>query len=651
MSWVAVALISIGVRSAAAETIRLSVDLSEAPRRIFHARLVIPATPGPLTLVYPKWIPGEHGPTGPIENLVGLKFTAAGKTLAWRRDDVDMYAFHLEAPAGANALEVELDYVSPSQADQGSTASAQLAVLNWNQVLLSPKGRAPGELTYAATLRLPAGWKFGTALPVAKQSGETIEFAPVSLTTLVDSPVLGGAHFRTIPLRVSGLPSHQIDMAGDSESALEMPASMVENCGRLVAEANALFGTHPYRSYRFLLSLSDHVGGFLGLEHHESSDNRTPERSLRTDGLRQLTGNVLAHEFVHAWNGKYRRPAGLATPDFEQPMKGNLLWVYEGLTEHLGNVLSARSGLYTPEEFREDLASAAATLDRARPGRTWRPLADTAVSAQVLYNAPGAWISWRRGTDFYNEGLLIWLEADGIIRRQTQNRRSLDDFLRRFYGGSNGVPGLEPYTLDELVSALQAVAPYDWKGFFDARLSSTSPRAPLGGIEASGWKLTYTDKPNEIAEVIDREYRRVADFSYSIGLRVRTRNEDGQILDAVHGMPAARAGLAPGMKLIAVNGRQWSADELRSALRTAKKTRKPLELLVENAGFYRTYFVNYTEGEKYPHLVRDASRPDLLREIIKPRASGPGTSPNEQRQNGRPGASAPLREQARRGST
>ncbi|MDI1483554.1 hypothetical protein [Polyangium sp. y55x31] len=621
VSWVAVALVSIGARSAAAQTIRLSVDLSEAPRRIFHARLVIPATPGPLTLVYPKWIPGEHSPTGPIVNLVGLKFTAAGKTLAWRRDDVDMYAFHLEAPAGANALEVELDYLSPSQADAGSTASAQVAVLNWNQVLLSPKGRAPGELTYAATLRLPAGWKFGTALPVAKQSGETIAFAPVSLTTLVDSPVLSGAHFRTIPLSVSGLPSHQIDMAGDSEPALEMPAQMVENCGRLVAEAHALFGAHPYRRYRFLVTLSDHVGGFLGLEHHESSDNRLPERSLRTDGLRQLTGYVLSHEFVHSWNGKYRRPAGLVTPDFQQPMKGELLWVYEGLTEHLGNVLTARSGLYTPEEFREDLASTAATLDRARPGRRWRPLEDTAISAQVLYKGPQEWRSWRRSTDFYEEGVLIWLEADGIIRRQTRNRRSLDDFIRLFFGGSEGVPELKPYTFDDLVAALHAVAPYDWKGFFAARLSSTAPRAPLGGIESSGWKLTYTDKPNEFAEANDREYLRVADFRYSIGLRVRTRNQDGTILDAIHGMPAELAGLAPGMKLIAVNERQWSADELRSALRTAKKTRKPIELLVENAGFYRTYFVNYTEGEKYPHLERDASRPDLLGEIIKPRAS------------------------------
>ncbi|MDI3290853.1 hypothetical protein [Polyangium sp. 15x6] len=617
VSWVAVALISIGAGSAEAQTIRLSVDLSEAPRRIFHAKLIIPVTPGPLTLLYPKWIPGHHSPEGPIANLVGLKFTAAGQTLAWRRDDVDMYAFHLEAPAGANAIEAELDYISPSQASEGSAASAQLAVLSWNQVLLSPQGRAPGDLTYAATLRLPAGWKFGTALPVARQSGETIEFDPVSLTTLVDSPVLSGAHFRTIPLSVSGLPPHQIDMAGDSEWALEMPSKMVENYQRLVTEAHALFGAHPYRSYRFLVSLSDHVGGYLGLEHHESSDNRPPERSLGTYGLQQLTGSLLSHEFVHSWNGKYRRPAGLATPDFEQPMKGELLWVYEGLTEHLGNVLAARSGLFTPEEFREDLASTAAYLDRTRPGRTWRPLADTAISAQVLYDAPQEWRSWRRGTDFYDEGVLIWLEADGIIRHQTQGQRSLDEFIRLFHGGSGGVPEMKPYTFDDVVAALDDVAPYDWKGFFDARLNSTGPRAPLGGIESSGWKLTYTDKPNELAESIDKEYRRVADFSYSIGLRVRTRNEDGKILDAIRGMPAELAGLAPGMKLIAVNGRQWSAEELRHALRT----RKPIELLVENAGFYRTYFVNYTEGEKYPHLERDASRPDLLGELIKPRAS------------------------------
>ncbi|MDC3956841.1 M61 family metallopeptidase [Polyangium jinanense] len=627
LSWVAVALISIGAGSAEAQTIRLSVDLSQAPRRLFHAKLIIPVTPGPLTLLYPKWIPGHHSPQGPIVNLTGLKFTAAGQTLAWRRDDVDMYAFHLEAPAGADAIEVELDYISPTQAAEGSSASAQLAVLSWNQVLLSPQGRTPDDLTYAATLRLPAGWKFGTALPVAKQSGETIEFDPVSLTTLVDSPVLTGAHFQTIPLSVSSLPPHQIDMAGDSESALEMPAQMAENYQRLVAEAHALFGAHHYRSYRFLVSLSDHVGGYLGLEHHESSDNRLPERSLSTDGLRQLAGSLLSHEFVHSWVGKYRRPAGLATPDFQQPMKGEMLWVYEGLTEYLGNVLAARSGLFTPEEYREDLASTAAYLDRARPGRTWRPLVDTAISSQILGSAPREWRAWRRGTDYYGEGVLIWLEADGIIRQETQGRRSLDDFIRLFYGGSSGAPEMKPYTFDDLVAALNDVAPYDWKGFFDARLNSTEPHAPLGGIESSGWKLTYTDKPNELTESLYREYRRLADFSYSIGLMVRTRSEDGRIVDAINGMPAERAGLAPGMKLIAVNGRQWSAEELRNALRTAKRTRQPIELLVENAGFYRTYFVNYTEGEKHPHLERDSSRPDLLGEVIKSRAPrGPASS-------------------------
>lgn len=613
-----------------APPVTLSVDAREAPRRIVHARLVIPAAPGPLTLLYPKWIPGEHGPTGPITNLAGLKFSAAGKPLAWRRDDVDMYAFHLEVPGGANAVEVELDYLLPVGGGlftSGSPASAQLAVLNWNLVVLYPKGRAADELTYAVSLRLPAGWKFGTALPLARlpnpggqarQSGEAVEFSPVSLATLVDSPLIAGAHFRVIPLSVEGAPPHQIDLAADSPAALEASPQLIQNYTRLVAEARQLFGAHPYRQYRFLFALSDHIQSF-GLEHHESSDNRLPERSLIDDAPRKLGAGLLPHEFVHTWNAKYRRPAGLTTRDFHQPMKGELLWVYEGLTQYLGEVLTARSGLLTPEEFRENLAQVAAYLDQ-RAGRTWRPLADTAVAAQILYGAPAEWAAWRRGVDFYDESTLIWLEADAIIRRETQGRRSLDDFCRLFHGGYNGAPMVKPYTFDDIVAALNQVASHDWRGFFTTRLNSTDPRAPLGGIEASGWRLVFTDKPNDLIQAAETAQNSV-DLTYSLGLTLK--QPDGVLVDVILGTPAAQAGLGPGMKLLAVNGRRWSAEVLRQAIRAAATSREPIELLVENAEFYKSYPVHYHGGEKYPHLERDLARPDLLSEIIKPRLPRP----------------------------
>jgi predicted metalloprotease with PDZ domain len=612
-----------GQAQSSAPSVSLAVDLREAPRRIFHARLVILAGPGPITLLYPKWIPGEHGPTGPIANLTGLRFTAAGNSLPWRRDDVEMFAFHCEVPAGARSVEVELDYVSSSdkgdRAGRGPASTAQLAVLNWNEVLLYPQGKPSTAITYVASLRLPAGWKFGTALPVTKQADDTVEFAPVSLTTLVDSPVIAGTHYKVIPLPVKAAPPHEIDLAGDSAAAIEMSPELVSNYTRLVAEAHALFGAHHYLQYHFLLALSSFLRP-SGLEHHESSDNRLPERALLDEAARKLGAGLLPHEFAHSWNAKYRRPAGLTTSGYEQPMKGELLWVYEGLTEYLGEVLTARSGLFTAEQFREELARVAGYLDH-RPGRTWRPLEDTAVAAQLLYTAPSEWASWRRGVDFYDESTLIWLEADVIIRRDTHGRRSLDDFCRLFHGGQSGPPEVKPYTLEDVATALREVAPYDWRSFFVARVNSTAARAPMGGLEGSGWRLAYTDKQNELLEAEEKE-RGMVDLTASIGMKVKHKEgdeEDGLLVDVIPGMAAAQAGISPGMKLAAVNGTRWSPKVLRDALRATKNSPRPLELSVENAALYKSYSLNYHEGERYPHLDRDLSRPDLLAEIIRPR--------------------------------
>ena len=617
----AIFLAVIVVLSAAAgaqnSLITLNVDAREAARRIFHARLEFPVTPGALTLYYPKWLPGNHRPTGPIANLVGLRFSAAGQVVAWKRDDVDMYAFHVEVPAGVSTLEASFDYVTPSRGPGrfDPVSTDQLMILNWNVVVLYPAGKAAREYTYKAALQLPAGWKFGTALPIAAQSGDTVSFAAAPLNTLVDSPVLAGANYRAVPLPTPEAPPQELDIAADSEAALEIPQASVTDYVRLMAEANALFRAHHYRDYHFLLTLSD-VEPPNGLEHHESSDDRAPERTLIDPNLRLLMAGLLPHEFAHSWNGKYRRPAGLATADYQQPMKGDLLWIYEGLTTYLGEVLTARSGLYTPQQFREQVALTAAELDH-RAGRIWRPLEDTAVSAQILYEAPPEWTAWRRSADFYPESELIWLDADTIIRKQTNGRRSLDDFCREFEGPPSTPPEMKPYTLGDVVAALNRVAPYDWSGFFQQRVFAVALRAPLGGIEQGGWRLVYNDTPNELQQAREN-FAHGMDLTDSIGMLVqqKKKEEEGTIVDVIPGMAAAAAGIAPGMKLVAVNGRRWSPEVLKTALRA----RQPLQLLVENIGYYKTYSVNYDGGLRYPHLERVAGRADLLGEIIRPRA-------------------------------
>ena len=601
-----------------ANVIDLSVDAREASRGMLHAQLRIPVQPGPLTLLYPKWLPGEHGPTGPIRDLVGLKFSAAGQDVPWQRDSLDMYAFHCVVPPGTRMLEVSLDFLVPMGGGgftSGASATPHLAILSWNTLLLYPKGRRAADLTYVARLQFPAGWKFGAALPVERESSGSVEFKPVSLTTLVDSPLLAGAHFRRVPLSEGTEPAHYIDMASDSEDALEMSPELAASYKRLVAETGALFGARHYGRYHFLLTLSDHVAHF-GLEHHESSDNRVVEKTLSDDAERKWLAYLLAHEFAHSWNGKYRRPAALLGADFHQPFQTDLLWVYEGLTSYLGAILPPRSGLWSAQDIRDELAMIAADMDE-RPGRTWRPLVDTAVAAQVLYDVPrGGWSAWRRGSrDFYDESVLIWLEADVLLRQRSQGRYSLDDFARRFHGGQSGAPEVLPYTFDDVVATLAELVPYDWKAFFNDRLNSKAPRAPLGGIEGSGWRLVYRDTPSDGFKQSEQASQ-FTDLWFSIGVTLREGGVIGAILP---NGPADRASLAPEVKLIAVNGRKFSVALLKQAIKAAKGTTAPIELLVEDREFFKTLRVDYHDGERYPHLERDASKPDVLEQIIQPR--------------------------------
>ena len=617
LSFLIVPLFSFLSIAAAAQSIQLSVDLTDAPRNIYHSRMTIPVKPGPFTLVYPKWIPGNHRPSGPIANVTGVKMEAAGQTLAWQRDPVDMYAFHVDVPAGATELQVSLDTITNdgSAGATGPSATSNVLDLNWNQVLLYPQGASSDDVQVAPSIQLPTGWKFGTSLAVSNAGGnspDTKNFKQVSLTTLVDSPVIASEHSRKIDLTKPGeTPTHVIDMVSESEAGLAMTPADEAAYRKLVAETGALFGARHYSEYHFLLTLSDEAGHH-GVEHHQSSDNSVGERTLIEPELHLLDAGLLPHEFTHSWNGKYRRPVGLATRNYQDPMQGDLLWVYEGLTEYLGNILTARSGLWTPEEYREALAQTAAMLDH-RTGRAWRPLEDTARSVQILRLQGPEWENWRRGLDYYPEGDLIWLEVDTIIRQQTHGQKSLNDFCRLFHGGEGGSPKLAPYTFDDVVATLNQVTPYDWATLLKERVNSTKPGAPLGGIERGGWRLVYNDQPNVFVHTAE-EIEKYLDASYSLGFVV---NKEGEFKDVIHGSPAYAAGIGPGMHLVAINGRAWSKDVLRDALRGSKSSNQPIDLLVENAKFFKTYSIHYHDGIRNPHLERIES-PDILGEILKP---------------------------------
>jgi len=600
----------------AAPHINIALDATDAPRKILHAQLTIPATPGTMTLYYPKWIPGEHAPSGPAIDLTGLKFTANGQFLKWRRDLADNWAIHVEVPSGAQEVHASLDYLEPGESEQsmfsaGSSATQKMLVISWNHVLLYPKGWTGDQITYSASLRLPAGWKFGTPLAVTSRSGDEIHFESVSLFTLVDSPIITGEYLKVVPLNQGQNPPVEMDIAADSAIALEPPQDVWERYSNLVKQATTLFGATHYRDYHFLFSLSDHVAHF-GLEHHEANDSRSEERTLIDPALRSLHAGLLPHEYVHSWNGKYRRPADLTTSDYEQTMQDDLLWVYEGLTEYLGDVLTARSGLWTPQEYRDELAWSAAMLDH-RPGRSWRSLQDTADAAALLYYTPKEWESWRRSVDYYDEGELDWLWADSIIRQQTGGKKSMDDFCKLFHGAPSTPPMVKTYTFDDVVNTLNQIAPYDWRGFWNERLRSHGPGAPLGGVEATGWKIAYDESRSAMMRAWEDDHRTL-NAAFSVGLIIK---ENGDIEDTIEGMDAAHAGIGPGMKVLAVNGRRFTSQVFRDALYEGKNTSQPLQLLIENTDYFRTFVLDYHGGEKYPHLVREESKPDTMTEIIR----------------------------------
>jgi len=622
LSTLLLAVVILGVASALAQssgTISLTVDATHAPEKIVRTHIVMPVKPGPVTLYYPKWIPGEHTPSGPVSNVAGLTFTANGKALPWRRDLLDGFTFHLDVPAGVYRLEAAFDYIEPSSGafSGGGSATDKLVIISWNQNVLYPAWSRSENIIIKPTLRLPSGWKFGTPLPVENVAGDEVTFKPVPLDRLVDSPVIAGEFYRAVDITPPNEPiHHELDLVADSAAALEVSPETQKDFTSMVAESGKLFGARHYRDYHFLLTLSDHVAHF-GLEHNECDDSRTGERALLTpDGRRGVAG-LLGHEFVHSWNGKFRRPADLAVPLYEVPMKTDLLWVYEGLTSYLGPLLAVRCGIWNPEQFREDLATTAADLGPGRPGRTWRPLQDTADAVATETFGRAGWGDWRRGVDYYPEGYLIWLEVATMIHNQTHGQKSLEDFCRAFYGGPNRGPEVKPYTFDELVAALKAVVPYDWAGYFHDRLTSLSAQAPVGGIEAGGWKVEYTDRAPAArgGGGGGGRFGGGANTVYSIGLRI---GMDGTVQESLYGGPAHLAGIVPGMRVVAINDRAFTPDLLRDAIKAGTTNDQPIRFLVVNDDYYKTISVNYHGGERYPRLVRVEGKPDLLDEIAKP---------------------------------
>ncbi|WP_058189810.1 M61 family metallopeptidase [Terracidiphilus gabretensis] len=598
--------------------IQITADLTDAPRKLYHAEVDIPVTGGPVTLTTPQWIPGNHRPTGPAEDITGVVFTVDGKPVEWRRDDVDLYQFHVNVPKGATTLHAHLDCIVLARVTQ------KMAVLEWEKLLLYPAHTPVRDIPIQPSLKVPAGWGVGTALqPEGASSwpvpaaGSTTKFAVTSVEQLEDSPIISGQYFHEFPLAPQIKPAHYLDVVSDDPEDSKMRPATLAEVANLVREADSLYASHHYNVYHFLLTLSDIAGG-EGLEHGQSSDNGVGEKGFADDAHQLAESDLLAHEFTHSWNGKYRRPVGLYQPDFATMQQGALLWVYEGMTQYLGNVLAARSGLKSQAQYRDLLASSAASLDY-KVGREWRSTGDTAISASILRGGNPAWSNWKRGQDYYQEGELLWLDADTLIRKLTDNKKSLDDFQKIFLakGGTTG-PLIVPYNFDELVTDLNQVTPYDWAKFLHDRVDHINPRADLEGIERGGYKLVYKDKPSASSRMVAAAYARYGfgiDVWYSLGIRI---GGEGTISDVRWNGPADKARLAPGYKVLAVNGRTFSADALKGAIDAAKGNSEPIHLVVQSESYVNNFDIDYHDGERYPVLERTEGTPAYLDDITKP---------------------------------
>jgi predicted metalloprotease with PDZ domain len=594
--------------------IRLAVDASDVARHIFRVRETIPVESGALTLLYPKWGPGNHSPVGRVDSLAGLIVRADGNRVEWTRDTVDMYAFHLTVPAGARNLDLEFQYLSATDDGQGRIVmTPEMLNLQWLGVVLYPAGHFARQITVEPSVHLPDEWQFATALEIASSTGVTTTFKPVSLEVLVDSPMFAGRHVKRIDLDASGPVPVRLNVFADRADLLEAKPEHLDAHRMLVTQAYRLFNSHHYDHYDFLLALSDRMS-FIGLEHHRSSENATAATYFTEWDKNPGTRELLPHEFTHSWNGKFRRPADLWTPNFNLPMRDSLLWVYEGQTQYWGYVLAARSGLVTKQQALDQLAYTAAGYSH-RPGREWKSLQDTTNDPIVASRRPIPWRSWQRGEDYYAEGELVWIDADTLIRELSNGQKSLDDFARAFFGLDDG-EWLTPktYTFDDVVAALNTVQPYDWAAFLRARLDSHDG-PPLDGLSRGGYKLTYNDTATDYFKKLEAQ-RKYADFTFSLGFNVGRENK---LSDVLWGGRAQAAGLTVGTQLIAVNGEAYEKDRLIAMIKAAKTDNAPLEFIVKNGSRYSTVRIDYHDGPRYPHLTRDDAIPARLDQILAPR--------------------------------
>ena len=599
-----------------AGVIALDVDASDALRGIFRVRERVPvAGPGPMKLLYPEWHPGRHAPRGPINLLSGIEIRAGGVPVAWRRDPVNVYAFHIDVPQGADALELTLQYVSPTQTNQGRVVfTREMLNLQWETVLLYPAGYYASRIRVEPTLKLPADWRFAAALEGAVTTGDTTRFAATDLETLVDSPLFAGRHFRVVDLAPGAARPVRLNMFADRPDQLAASTEQLAAHRNLVQQAYRLFGSQHFDHYDFLLALSDRMGG-IGMEHHRSSENAT-DGGYFTDWDRAVgERDLLPHELTHSWNGKFRRPADLWTPSFETPMQGSLLWVYEGLTQYYGYVLAARSGLWSREQALEALALTAATY-QARIGREWRSVEDTTNDPILSARRPAPWRSWLRNEDYYSEGLLVWLDADTLIRERSRGRSSLDDFARAFFGRDDGSWTPVTYTFEDIVAALNDVQSYDWAAYLRARVYEVGTEPPLDGVTRGGHRLVFKEERSAFQRNSEA-YNRNADFTYSVGIAF---GDNGNVTQVQWDGPAFNEGVTVGTQVVAVDGVTYGAEALRRSITNAKSSGAPIELLLKNGDQYRTVALEYRDGLRYPHLERERATADLLGDILTPRS-------------------------------
>ncbi|UKE70459.1 tetratricopeptide repeat protein [Xanthomonas cerealis pv. cerealis] len=596
-----------------AGTLKIDVDATDLAHRIFHVRTTIPATPGPMTLLYPQWIPGNHSPTGPIDKLAGLVVKANGQVLPWKRDQFDVYAFKVEVPPGVSEIVAEFQFLSSQGDGQGRVMmTPEMLNLQWNTTALYPAGIYARNIKAQASVTLPPGWSYATALETATRVGDTVTFKPIDFDDLVDSPMFAGKYYKRIALDAGGKAPVYLNVFADEAKSLDARPEQIKAHAALVRQMDKLYGARHFDHYEFLLALTEKLGG-IGLEHHRSSENSGPLNYFTEWDKSWDRRDLLSHEFNHSWNGKYRRGADLATPNFNVPMGDSLLWLYEGQTQFWGEVLAARSGLWTQPQARDVLADVAATYQRGRPGMAWRALQDTTNDPTMSLRRPRAYRSYQMSEDYYSGGQMLWLEVDAKLRELSGDKRSIDDFAKAFFGMHDGAWDVNPYTFEDIVATLDGVARYDWAPFLRSRVDGHGPL--VGGIEASGWKLVYTDQPNEAIKTYEATKNGVG-LTYSLGLSL---DDKGSVQDVLWDGPAFDAGIVAGNSIVAVNGREYSADAIKEAISAAKGAAAPIELLVKRGNRYDTLRIAYHGGLQYPHLERIAGKPDRLSELYKAR--------------------------------